>query len=480
VGVGGGGIVDASGGATVKGTILANNSGGDCDVAPIDAGYNIDDDSSCGFASATSVNGSTSLNLDPTGLENNGGPTETIALEAGSQASDFIPIAACTDQSSPPQPLTTDQRGFPRPDSGNPNFCDAGAYEGVASGPPTATATGTPTATATATATPTATPTTSVSVTASLDFANVAVGQTSTKTTVTVTNTGRTNSLIVSAATPSYPEYALSGTGTCGPLPVTLAHGTHCTVGISFSPSAVGPHPASLMLSDNATSSPQHVTLTGTGIAGLTTTKSSLVFGDVKFGAKGIEAFAVVNHQSQSVSLSESFSGANPSDFSVSGGTCTTITSLGALKACSIIVSFSPSVLGTESAAISVADSPDPLSPYTVALSTGPTIPATIAPVTLAYGTLTARTSPKTKDVTVTNKSGSSLPVSESFSGMNASDFAVTGGTCGSTVSANSSCTIAVTFTPTGGGSSESASMAVSIGSDPSSPHSISLTGTGP
>jgi len=60
----------------------------------------------------------------------NGGPTETIALEPNSQAVDFIPVASCTDQSSPtPQPLTTDQRGLPRPDPGNPNFCDAGAFE---------------------------------------------------------------------------------------------------------------------------------------------------------------------------------------------------------------------------------------------------------------------------------------------------------------------------------------------------------------
>jgi hypothetical protein len=316
-----------------------------------------------------------------------------------------------------------------------------------------------------------------MAVTASLAFANVAVGQTSTKT-VTVTNTGRTNPLTVSAATPSDPEYALSGTGTCGPLPVTLAHGTHCTLGLSFSPSAVGPHPASLMLFDNATSSPQHVTLTGTGIASLTTTKSSLVFGDVKFGAKGIEAFAVVNHQSQPVTLSESFSGANPSDFTVGGGTCTS--TLDALKACSIIVYFKPSVLGTESATLSVSDNPDPLSPYTVALSTGPTIPDTVLPATLAYGTLTSRTPTKTKTVTVTNLSGFPLSVGETFSGTNDSDFAVTGGTCGSTAPANTSCTIAVTFTPTGGGSSETASMAVSVGSDPSSPHNISLTGTGP
>jgi trimeric autotransporter adhesin len=222
------------------------------------------------------------------------------------------------------------------------------------------------------------------------------------------------------------------------------------------------------------------VTLSGTGIAGLTTTKSSLVFGDVKFGAKGIEAFSVVNHQTQQVSLSESFNGTNATDFSVTGGTCTA--TLGADKACSIIVTFTPGALGTESAALSVADSPDPLSSSypPIALSTGPTIPATVTPVTLAYGTLTAKTSPKTRDVTVTNLSGFPLSVSESFSGTNASDFAVTGGTCDGTAPADSSCTIAVTFTPTDGPTPESASMAVSVGNDPSSPYGISLTGTGP
>jgi len=316
-----------------------------------------------------------------------------------------------------------------------------------------------------------------MTVTASLAFGNVAVGQSATKT-VTVHNTGRTNSLTISSAIPSDAEYALTGTGTCGAIPITLAPLTTCTLAVSFSPSATGAHPASMSLTDNATTSPQHVTFTGTGIAGLTTTKSSLVFGDVKFGLTGVESFSVTNHQTQQVSLSESFSGNNAGDFTVSGGTCTT--TLGAGKACSIIVSFAPGALGTESATISVADSPDPLSPYTLGITTGPTIPATIAPVTLAYGTLTPRTSPKTKTATITNKSGFPLSVGESFSGANAPDFTVTGGSCGSTAPADSTCTIAVTFTPTGGGSSETASMAVTIGSDPTSPHSVSLTGTGP
>ena len=150
------------------------------------------------------------------------------------------------------------------------------------------------------------------------------------------------------------------------------------------------------------------------------------MFGDVKFGAKGTEAFSVTNHQSQPVALSESFIGSNPSDFSVSGGTCGTI--LDALKACSLIVTFSPNALGTESATLSVAGSPDPLSPYTVTITTGPTIPATVLPATLAYGTLTTRVPSKTLTAIVTNLSGFPLPLSESIGGANPTDFAMTGG----------------------------------------------------
>jgi hypothetical protein len=317
-----------------------------------------------------------------------------------------------------------------------------------------------------------------MTVTASVAFGNVAVGQTLRKT-VTVYNTGATHPLVVSSAVLSDPEYALSGTGTCGAIPFTVAPKTNCSLGVSFTPDSVSAHNASIAISDNATTSPQHVTLTGAGVAGLTLSKSSRVFGSVKFGVKAPLSFSVINHQTQSVALAESFSGTNPADFSISGGTCTA--NLGALKSCTIIVTFTPGVLGTESASLSVSDSPDPLSPYTVALSTGPTIPATVAPATLAYGTLTSNVPSKTLKTTVTNLSGFPLPLSENISGPNATDFTVTGsGTCGTTATPHSSCTIAVTFAPTGGGSAESASVGVSVGSDPTSPHNIALTGTGP
>ena len=137
--------VNAEGGAValtlvretdLKGNIFAGNlvngSLGNCAIGSLifhDNGYNIADDSSCRFtAMGTSqvITPTGAIGLAP-GLGNNGGPTETIALTSpNSVANSIIPAADCTDQSSPPQPLTTDQRGVKRPVNGT---CSAGAYQ---------------------------------------------------------------------------------------------------------------------------------------------------------------------------------------------------------------------------------------------------------------------------------------------------------------------------------------------------------------
>jgi len=137
---------------------LANStSGSNCAGTVVDGGYNIADDGSCGFAATNSEPIGDNVNplLDPSGLQNNGGPTETIALENTSPAIAAVPPANCT--------VTTDQRGDPRPAPGYTD-CDIGAFEFAGVVPsPTPTATVAPTATATAmpvaTATPTATAT---------------------------------------------------------------------------------------------------------------------------------------------------------------------------------------------------------------------------------------------------------------------------------------------------------------------------------
>jgi hypothetical protein len=110
----------------LRNTIVANSSsGGNC-VGPIkDGGYNIDDGTTCGFRGAgCTFRGGTSLcntnpQLDPAGLQNSGGPTQTIALEPGSPA---IDAGSATFGES------VDQRGFVRPGAGATTR-SIGAYE---------------------------------------------------------------------------------------------------------------------------------------------------------------------------------------------------------------------------------------------------------------------------------------------------------------------------------------------------------------
>lgn len=97
-----------------------------------------------------------------------------------------------------------------------------------------------------------------------------------------------------------------------------------------------------------------------------------------------------------------------------------------------------------------------------------------MAPTALSFG-IVARTSSKTISATVTNLSPFALPLSDSTSG---GDFTINSSTCGSSVAANSKCKIAVKFAPTVVGT-ESGSLTVTIGSDPTSPHHVTLNGTG-
>lgn len=114
------GAIFNAGTLNIGATIVANNSGTNCQFAGTqnDQGYNLDSDGTCFSGSNDLPN--TDPRLDPNGLKNNGGPTQTIALLSGSPASDDVPQTNCP---------ATDQRGFARPDSISETTCDIGAYE---------------------------------------------------------------------------------------------------------------------------------------------------------------------------------------------------------------------------------------------------------------------------------------------------------------------------------------------------------------
>ena len=123
-----GGGISNFGAATSKNSIIGNSpTGGNyAGTVPITAvGVNFSTDNTCaGFIQVTAQQ----LNLGP--LQDNGGPTFTHALLPGSAAIDAV--TDCTDLSATPTPVTTDQRGFTRPQDGDGNgsvLCDAGAFE---------------------------------------------------------------------------------------------------------------------------------------------------------------------------------------------------------------------------------------------------------------------------------------------------------------------------------------------------------------
>jgi fibronectin-binding autotransporter adhesin len=118
----GGGLEVASGTTTIEATILGLNSapavgGPNCNGTVKSSGFNVlGSTSGCTFMHKPSDK----LNVNPKlgALANNGGPTLTLALLAGSPAIDRIPPVACA--------VHADQRGVHRPQGPR---CDTGAFE---------------------------------------------------------------------------------------------------------------------------------------------------------------------------------------------------------------------------------------------------------------------------------------------------------------------------------------------------------------
>jgi hypothetical protein len=109
----GGGILTARGVLNLTNTIVANSTGGDIVGTYTDEGHNI-------VQNGSGITHPTSFAADPLlgPLANNGGPTLTRALLAGSPAIDTGDCAGGA--------VTHDQRGVPRPQG---KACDIGAFE---------------------------------------------------------------------------------------------------------------------------------------------------------------------------------------------------------------------------------------------------------------------------------------------------------------------------------------------------------------
>jgi hypothetical protein len=225
-----------------------------------------------------------------------------------------------------------------------------------------------------------------------------------------------------------------------------------------------------LTVNDNAPAPYSTLTsaLSGTGVADATLWPASYSFGRVAVHrASNPKTFTLTNNQSVALNISSiGFTGANGGDFLQTGGTCGAApTSLAAGDSCTIGVTFTPRVLGLESATLTVND--NALAPYntlTSALSGGGVADVTLRPRSYYFGRVAVHKASTPESFILNNNELGTLNIhSIGFSGANGGDFAQTGGTCGTaptSLGAGESCTIGVTFTPSGTGA-ESATMTV-------------------
>jgi Right handed beta helix region/Transmembrane protein 131-like N-terminal/Abnormal spindle-like microcephaly-assoc'd, ASPM-SPD-2-Hydin len=181
----------------------------------------------------------------------------------------------------------------------------------------------------------------------SLTFPATQVGTTSAPQTITLTNTGGA-SLIISSLATSQP---FAETTNC---PTSLAGGASCTISVSFTPQASGNANGGVTIIDNASGSPQTVSLSGTGATAATAptlSPSSLAFGDqivgvassqkvVRFAATGSVALNIY-----SIATTGPFTQTNNCPATLSPG-----------GSCNIDIVFKPTAYGPANGTLTISD----------------------------------------------------------------------------------------------------------------------------
>jgi Abnormal spindle-like microcephaly-assoc'd, ASPM-SPD-2-Hydin/Divergent InlB B-repeat domain len=188
---------------------------------------------------------------------------------------------------------------------------------------------------------------------ASISYGNVVVGQ-SVKNYVTVTN--KSNSAIgIGPATFTVTSGNKSQFSIGQACPATLQPGTSCSIGVVFAPVAAGTGAATLNIPTSVSSTPQSVSLSGTGINPQASfSPTSLPFGTVKVAKSSTLGVTLTNTGTSALAISSvTISGTNAGNFTKSNA-CPS--SLAAGAKCTISVTFTPSVTGARSANLTVTD----------------------------------------------------------------------------------------------------------------------------
>jgi hypothetical protein len=282
------------------------------------------------------------------------------------------------------------------------------------------------------------------------NFDRVLVGQTSGAKIFTVENTGSTNTgLLAVGLWFPHPGFTFVTDACSG---IDLAPGATCNFGVTVTPTARGFSGAALIVSatrgDKIASAVQ---VEGVIAATLSATPTAVAFGDVQMTenpsqvvtvsntgdlATGAITVAVVGNDRADVTLVEDCTGR----------------SLQFFDSCSLTVSFSPSHLGAETAAIEIT-SPGTTVTIPVTANTLRAPEFTVSPDMLVLNPVAVGESyPRT--FVVQGTGAVTGPLTVAVTGSNAADYAVTDDDCsGQTLTSGQACTVTLTLTPSATGS---------------------------
>jgi len=311
----------------------------------------------------------------------------------------------------------------------------------------------------------------------SLSFASQLIGSTSGQKTVTLTNKGKVAVSITSIVISGADSSDFGQTISCPISPKTLAAGHNCTIKVAFAPTATGTRTASLIVKDNAASSPQSVALSGSGTSAVTLSPSALNFGNQATGsASSAQQATLTNQGSTALTISQiEVQGADPADFQQSS-TCAA--TLPAKSTCSINVTFVPTAGGTRAAVLEVIDNEGSQNLSLNGTGLAPSVK--ISTSTLQFGNQFVNSGSAPQSVTVTNGGNASLTITGiSVTGENPSDFSESSNCPISPASLadNATCTVSVIFKPSAAGG-RSAILSISDYVQ-GSPQVVSLFGNG-
>jgi hypothetical protein len=347
----------------------------------------------------------------------------------------------------------------------------------------------------------------------SLAFGSVQQGISSSSQAITIQNTDTTPLSILSIVS-SATSYTF--TTNCPVYPSTLNSSASCTVNVTFTPAGLGSIPGTITVTDNAQSSPQLVTLSGTGVAGApiaSVSPSSLNFGNQIVNSSSAQQTVTLENTGNSALIISSIV-TSPSQFTQTNN-CPA--SLGVLASCTINVTFTPNSVATFNGTLSISDnasgSPQVVTLTGVGVSAGGGGFATlvlcpnageignnadcVSSPALTFGKQGVGTASMPLTVSVNNcapvqmngvnqiaactGSGNlSLNASGAISITGSTDFAVTGGTCGngSVIASGGSCTVIVTFSPTSSsGTNENATLTIGSNAVNGASQTVALSG---